>query len=605
MSPLWRTSALVFLAILLSPHALTAAQLTPAGIAYTPQVSACPSGTSLVRSTGMTHQNLSQGEEGYVSSRQAKVLPAAWSTYLANVEHSAAQQHTSLPAYVKEVLSCAGDRPTLGIATSGGGHRAAFFGAGVLNALDGRNATSVGAGTGGLLQTASYLSGLSGGSWLLTSLVQAGFPTIPSLIFGLNAGGANSFGGFLTQFDLFQVSNNTIVENEFLETLLGEVSGKAAEGFHVTIADVWARTLSRHFVNGTTAANFLDPNFTHGAGETFSSLVNLPIFQAHQIPFPIVIGDTLSTHENDSTIVTGDEVPLSNPIYEFNVFEFGSFDPMLASFIPMSMLGSHGATCVTGFDQTAFVAGVSSNLWSEFNTSAAALQASEIGPIIDVINATFPQSGIRLDSAIVPNPFVGVAPTTYLDSSETQIALVDGGIDGQVIPIQPLLVKARDVDVIVAIDASADTEDNFTDGASLIATQDRVNLFPTAYSFPPVPATAAGFTAANLTKRPTFFGCNTSTSAPLLIYIANGGAPLGQVPQTNVSTFTDTFSASTIQGFLDQTFDIATQGIAVGDEKDPEWPVCLACAVVDRARARKGVDRSGACVGCLQRYCAS
>ena len=275
MAPLWRMPALVVLAVLLSTIAFTSAQLTPAGIAYTPQVSACPSGTSLVRSAGTTQQTLSQGEKSYVSSRQTKVLPAAWSTYLANVEHSAAKQRTTLPAYVKEVLSCAGDRPTLGIATSGGGHRAAFFGAGVLNALDGRNATSVGAGTGGLLQAASYISGLSGGSWFLTSLVQAGFPTIQSLIFGLNAGGANSFGGFLTQFDLLQVSNNTVVEEEFLATLLGEIAGKAASGFHVTITDVWTRTLSRHFVNGTTAANFFDPNVTHGAGETFSSLVNL------------------------------------------------------------------------------------------------------------------------------------------------------------------------------------------------------------------------------------------------------------------------------------------------------------------------------------------
>lgn len=70
-----------------------------------------------------------------------------------------------------------------------------------------------------------------------------------------------------------------------------------------------------------------------------------------------------------------------------------------------------------------------------------------------MINQTFPQSGIRLDSAIVPNPFTGVAPKTFLDSNETQIALVDGGIDGEVVPIQPLLVKARGVDVLVAIDA--------------------------------------------------------------------------------------------------------------------------------------------------------
>lgn len=48
---------------------------------------------------------------------------------------------------------------------------------------------------------------------------------------------------------------------------------------------------------------------------------------------------------------------------------------------------------------------------------------------------------------------MGVAPQTFLDSGETQLALVDGGIDGQVIPIQPLLVKARSVDVVIAIDA--------------------------------------------------------------------------------------------------------------------------------------------------------
>ena len=54
---------------------------------------------------------------------------------------------------------------------------------------------------------------------------------------------------------------------------------------------------------------------------------------------------------------------------------------------------------------------------------------------------------------MVPNPFFGVAPRTYIDSNQTILALVDGGDDGQISPLQPFLVKARGVDVILAIDA--------------------------------------------------------------------------------------------------------------------------------------------------------
>lgn len=121
-----------------------------------------------------------------------------------------------------------------------------------------------------------------------------------------------------------------------------------------------------------------------------------------------------------------------------------------------------------------------------------------------------------------------------------------------------------------------------------------------------MPKSAEEFVARNLTSRPTFFGCDSSRAAPLVVYIANGAAPLGQAPLTNVPTFQETFPLSEIQGFLDQTHDIATQGIPVDKtQKDPEWPVCLACAVVDRTRARLGERRSGACEGCMARYCAS
>lgn len=70
-----------------------------------------------------------------------------------------------------------------------------------------------------------------------------------------------------------------------------------------------------------------------------------------------------------------------------------------------------------------------------------------------MINETYTQPGIEIDSAMYPNSFKGVASTTFLDTNEDYLSLVDGGNDAENIPLQPLLVKARGVDVILAVDA--------------------------------------------------------------------------------------------------------------------------------------------------------
>ena len=139
------------------------------------------------------------------------------------------------------------------------------------------------------------------------------------------------------------------------------------------------------------------------------------------------------------------------------------------------------------------------------------------------------------------------------------------------------------------------------------ATQDRVQYFPGTYSFPPVPPDNSTWLSEGLTKRPTFFGCNSSAApgAPLVIYLGNGGPPLGEtVAYTNTSTMQLSYSADELQAMLSQTFDIATQGIPLnGTLKDLAWPVCLACAVVDRARENAAIPRSGTCESCMARYC--
>ncbi|KZT69824.1 lysophospholipase [Daedalea quercina L-15889] len=585
-----------------------------AAAAYTPQLAPCPAGFSLVRDAGTdaTSQTLSQGEREYISAKQSTVLPDAWTAYLSSVEGTTSA--SSLPAYVSGILGGNYGQtayPRLGIATSGGGYRAATFGAGVLNALDGRNASAVAAGTGGLLQAATYLAGLSGGSWLVTSLAQADFPTIPDLVFGTGTSDTTGFGGWNADFGLIEPSNDTIVNTAYVLEVIEEVEGKHAEGFPVTMSDIWARTLSRHFANGTDAANFYDTTVTHGAGITFSSLPNLTTFTTYVQPFPILLSDSFSPNENTSAYANLEDayVPLTNPIYEINVYEFGSYDPMLGAFIPTDYLGTTNNTiCVTNYDQVGFIEALSASLFNEYNTSVT---NSSIAELVEVMEELIPESDIDYTVGIVPNPFQGLHPDTFIDTDETYLQLVDGGEDDETVPIQPLLVKTREVDVIFAIDA-VNTEYNWVDGSSVIATQERMAYFTGTYSFPPVPPDNSTWLAEGLTERPTFFGCNSSTAsgAPLLIYLGNGAPPLGETTAyTNTSTSQLSYSADELEAMLSQTFDIATQGIASetteGWEKDPEYASCLACAVVDRARERQNISRSGLCASCLERYCWS
>ena len=243
-----------------------------ASIANSPKIGVCPPGFSLVRHAGPLYkQRLSKSEVVYLRERKSQILPGAWKSYLANVRKS----EVTLPRYVSTILSGKGRTiPNLGIATSGGGYRAAIFGAGISNALDGRNSSSINIGTGGLLQSATYLSALSGGSWLLTSLIQANFPPFQELIFGSSSSGSE-YAGWLAQFGVVAPTNDFTQNRAYIAGLIAEVQGKYNAGFPMTVTDLWARGLARHFLNGTTVANFFNGSFTHGAGITFSDLANL------------------------------------------------------------------------------------------------------------------------------------------------------------------------------------------------------------------------------------------------------------------------------------------------------------------------------------------
>jgi lysophospholipase len=53
-------------------------------------------------------------------------------------------------------------------------------------------------------------------------------------------------------------------------------------------------------------------------------------------------------------------------------------------------------------------------------------------------------------------PFRGLNAGTYSDSGAELLELIDGGSNLENIPLGPLFVKSRELDVILAVDASAD-----------------------------------------------------------------------------------------------------------------------------------------------------
>jgi lysophospholipase len=108
----------------------------------------------LLRVFTPTNQSLHPREEEYVNKRLTTVVPNEWKNWLGD---------GSAIGYNLSAFNC-NSFPKIGIAISGGGYRAALYGAGVLSAVDARDQSAKAAGTGGLLQVTSYLSGLSGAS---------------------------------------------------------------------------------------------------------------------------------------------------------------------------------------------------------------------------------------------------------------------------------------------------------------------------------------------------------------------------------------------------------------------------------------------------------
>ena len=200
-----------------------------------------------------------------------------------------------------------------------------------------------------------------------------------------------------------------------------------------------------------------------------------------------------------------------------------------------------------------------------------------------------------------PNPFYYYHNETNANAQSPTLYLVDGGEDLQNIPLHPLIQPARSVDVIFAIDSSADTQTSWPNGTSMVATYRR-SLDPTGIAngsvFPSVPDQNS-FVNLGLNTRPTFFGCDSSNMtgpSPLIVYIPN--FPYSYL--SNVSTFDLQYNTTERNSIIQNGYNAVTMA---NGTTDMEWPACVGCAILSRSLEKTGTDIPRVCQQCFTRYC--
>ncbi|KAF3066842.1 Lysophospholipase 1 [Trichoderma lentiforme] len=478
--------------------------------------------------------------------------------------------------------------PNIGLAVSGGGYRAMLNGAGAIAAWDSRSPGSNDTGAlGGLLQSATYLSGLSGGGWLVGSIYTNNFTTIQDA---------------LNSDTIWQTQNNILKGPEqyslvgYYNEIFDDVDAKDDAGYDRSITDYWGRMLSYQLVDAKNG----------GPGFTFSSIADDPDFKNAQTPLPFLVADGRAPGQ---VIISN-----NSTVFDINPWEMGSSDPTLNGYVPLKYAGSKFAngslprneTCMVGFDNVGYIMGTSSTL---FNQIILYLQDGNS----TLVPKGIPDFVIKIVSGILtvlgndnndiadwtPNPFKGWNPENNPGAGSTRLTLVDGGEDLQNIPYHPHLLQERKVDVVFSVDSSADTDNAWPNGASPIATYERaIDKISNGTGFPYVPGHNT-FLNLGFNTKPVFFGCNSTnvtSESPLIVYIPNYPYQFN----SNISTFTMSYELDERNAVVTNGWDVVTQG---NSTRDSNWPVCVGCAMLSRSFERTRTPVPDACNKCFQQYC--
>ncbi|TQW00018.1 hypothetical protein V2A60_005432 [Cordyceps javanica] len=560
-----------------------AVNAAPSG--YVPSSSACPDPPPKIRSGS----SIGPDERAWIPERRKETI-----SHMRRLLKRLAITGFDSEEYLSNVTYNSTKLPNIGIAISGGGYRAMIGGAGAIAAWDSRSAGSEEKGNfGGLLQSATYISGLSGGDWLVGSLYVNNFTSVQSavdapLIWQLE----NS---------IFKGPDQYSVRGYYTD-IFNEVEGKSKASFNVSASDYWGRMLAYQMVNASNG----------GPGYTWSSIANDADFSTGKAPMPFLVANGRSS---EKTVITS----TNSTVYEFTPWELGSSDPTLSGWVPLSYVGTQfkdgdvvdKGSCVAGFDNAGFVMGTTSSVYTQ---SISYLKDNNRKYVPSDVPDFAIKTAAKLISALSdstaydiaewsPNPFRGFNVATNRNANNSRLNLVDGSEDAQNVPFHPHLVPDRGVDVVFAYDASSDTEYGWPDGSALSATYERSQQ--SAFRdvpFAPVPDKNT-IRNLGLNTRPTFFGCNATNFtahgtgvAPLIVWLPNHP----YVYNGNLTTFTWTVRDPERAALIDNGWAVATQ---LNATRDTEWPACVACAILARSFYRTNTTFPAQCHKCYDRYC--
>lgn len=535
---------------------------------YAPVQTTCPS-TQLVRQADA----VSAAEANYIAQRYSTASQAL-ATWLSGIDSSfgfspvshSKRQWTDWDTQQAKA-------PVIALTSSGGGYRAQLTGAGVIKALDNREAVRT--EVSGLYQALTYEAGLSGGSWLLSSIVGNNWPTISFL-----------------QDNLWETAlQNSLIVPEILvsqqarpiyDAVEADIKAKVAEGYEASLIDSWGRLLSYGLLLGTDG----------GVQNTMSGIASESNFTSYNAPYPIItaLGSDLN--------INGVCIPQANATqYEFHPYEFGSWDAGVDAFVVSEYLGTEFiagnpvGSCVTHYDQLGYVLGTSSNVFGSLCSAVPTNMSADDSSLSLVENLAYlaapgapglPEMGLF---GLYPNPFQNFSSSPHVAAQKT-LELVDGGVgvEPQGNPIWPFL--HRDIDVIVVNDNSADTVENFPNGTEILNTYNAA-VAAGLTTMPVIPSVAT-FVSEGLNQKPTFFGCNSNETVTI-IYIPNFNYtyPSGQ-------------PTAKIQYYKNETIGMIANGVEIGNYGGKaDWPLCLACGLMKKS----GGPLPNGCGACYSEYC--
>ena len=423
----------------------------------------------------------------------------------------------------------------------------------------------------------SYQAGLSGGGWLLSSIAGNNYPTISFLAEKL---WKKNFQESLLDPGIF------LSIGPYFE-IVKDVGLKELSGFDTTLVDVYGRLLSYQLLD-----------FDGDADTTMSFLTSMSNFTSRNVPFPIITALGVKTWE-------GQCLPGPNATtYEFNPFEFGSWDNDVSAFTQIKYLGtpmdqgkpsrSGPLKCTVDYDNLGYVMGTSSNLFNNLcsaiptprnsTTSLAETLAKTLSYVHEITTSD--------EYGIYKNPFKNYKsksaisnPANNVQAQDT-LRLVDGGEALQNNPLFPLLQPARNISAIIVNDNSADTKINFPNGTEILTTY--VQSFNQNLTRMPFIPPVKTFLAKGLDKKASFFGCN-DTSKVTIIYIPN----VAYSTASNVSTAQLIYHKSQTEAMIKNGVQVVTQGGKSG------WATCLGCGLM----MKTGQKLPKECQACLRKYC--